>query len=293
MDDRITLLGRLAGPPPAPMKLALLLVAALALLAVAGMLQSPHFVYRVELGEPDPDDPAQRVAFGTSGHRGTSANGSFNEAHILATTQAICDYRQAQGIDGPLYLGKDTHALSGPAQCDALEVLAANGVTALIDGADRYTPTPALSHAILRHNAGRGTGLADGIVVTPSHNPPKDGGFKYNPPHGGPTDTAVTRWIEERANALLAAGPAAIPRMPLKRALANSVFSAPSRSRTLERMRLAIRKATSSCSVMPRSWALFSRIATRVSKSGGSIDTVSPQPKRERSRASMPSTSLG
>jgi phosphoglucomutase len=144
-----------------------------------------------------------RVGFGTSGHRGSSPRGSFNEAHVLAITQAICDYRNSQGITGPLYIGKDTHALSEPAFMTALEVLAANDVETMIDNNDGYTPTPAVSHAILTFNAGRTTGLADGIVITPSHNPPEDGGFKYNPPSGGPADTAVTRWIEDSANRLL------------------------------------------------------------------------------------------
>ena len=154
---------------------------------------------------PDPEVQEQRVAFGTSGHRGSSLQASFNEAHILAITQAICEYRVAQGIDGPLFLGMDTHALSEPAFASALEVLAAHGVAVHIDAAGEPTPTPVLSHAILTHNrSGRG-GQADGIVITPSHNPPQDGGFKYNPPHGGPAETAVTGWIEARANALLAA----------------------------------------------------------------------------------------
>ena len=152
---------------------------------------------------PDPDDPAQQVSFGTSGHRGTSLRGSFNEPHILAITQAICDYRHEQAVTGPLYMGKDTHALSGPAQRTALEVLAANEVPTVIQRDDGFTPTPAISHAILVHNRGRSDGLADGIVITPSHNPPEDGGFKYNPPNGGPADTDVTKWIEARANALL------------------------------------------------------------------------------------------
>ncbi len=171
---------------------------------------------------PDPSDPGQRVAFGTSGHRGSALRGSFNDDHIAATTQAICEYRSAQGIDGPLFLGRDTHALSDPAQVTALEVLAANEVTVLVDAADRYTPTPALSHAILRANAGRssGPGLADGIVVTPSHNPPPDGGFKYNPPNGGPADTDVTRWIQDRANELLETGLAGVRRVPFARARA-------------------------------------------------------------------------
>jgi phosphoglucomutase len=162
---------------------------------------------------PDLDDPAQRISFGTSGHRGSSLRGSFNEAHILATTQAICDYRRAHGTNGPLYLGKDTHALSGPAERTALEVLAANRVETVIQGGRGLTPTPAISRAILAHNRGRSSGLADGIVVTPSHNPPADGGFKYNPPTGGPADTDATQWIEKRANELLAAGNVGVERM--------------------------------------------------------------------------------
>jgi phosphoglucomutase len=153
--------------------------------------------------KPDITHSAQRVSFGTSGHRGSSLRGTFNEAHVLAITQAICEYRTSQGISGPLYIGKDTHGLSEPAFASALEVLAANGVETMIDRADGYTPTPAISHAILTYNQGRTSGLADGIVITPSHNPPEDGGFKYNPPHGGPADTDVTRWIEDRANQLL------------------------------------------------------------------------------------------
>jgi phosphoglucomutase len=155
---------------------------------------------------PDPTDAAQQVAFGTSGHRGSALRGSFNEAHILATTEAICRYRQAQGIDGPLYLGRDTHALSEPAQATALEVLAAHGVRVRVDSGDRPTPTPALSLAILTWNRDRREHLADGIVVTPSHNPPEDGGFKYNPPNGGPADTDITGWVQDEANRLLAAG---------------------------------------------------------------------------------------
>jgi phosphoglucomutase len=153
--------------------------------------------------KPDVTDSPQRVSFGTSGHRGSSVRGSFNEAHVLAITQAICEYRKNQGISGPLYIGKDTHALSEPAFASALEVLAANGVEVMIDCDDGYTPTPAVSHAILIYNRGRVSGLADGIVITPSHNPPEDGGFKYNPPHGGPADTEVTRWIENKANQYL------------------------------------------------------------------------------------------
>ncbi len=168
---------------------------------------------------PDPDDPGQRVAFGTSGHRGSSLRGSFNAAHILATTQAICDRRRADGIDGPLFLGRDTHALSEPAFRTAVEVLVANGVDVRVDAADGFTPTPALSHAILRHNRGGGAGTADGIVVTPSHNPPEDGGFKYDPPHGGPADSALTKAIEDAANAYLGAGLAGVRRTPWERAV--------------------------------------------------------------------------
>ena len=152
---------------------------------------------------PDAADPRQRVSFGTSGHRGTPSNGTFTAAHIAAITQAICDYRRSQGTDGPLYLGKDTHALSGPAEQVALEVLAARGVETIVQRDDGVTPTPVISHAILGWNRGRDRGLADGIVVTPSHNPPEDGGFKYNPPNGGPADTDVTGWIQRRANELL------------------------------------------------------------------------------------------
>jgi phosphoglucomutase len=155
---------------------------------------------------PDPAVPAQRVSFGTSGHRGSSFDASFNEAHVLAISQAICLYRKTQGIDGPLFIGIDTHALSLPAYQSALEVLAANGVTVMTSKSGEFTPTPAVSHAILVYNRGRTTGLADGIVVTPSHNPPEDGGFKYNPPNGGPADTGITSWIESNANALLETG---------------------------------------------------------------------------------------
>jgi phosphoglucomutase len=174
---------------------------------------------------PDPGDVAQRVSFGTSGHRGSALNGTFNEDHILATTQAICEYRAAHGIDGPLYLGIDTHALAEPAQVSALEVLAANGVRVLVDSRGGYTPTPSVSRAILVHNAAghgaSGTGpRADGIVVTPSHNPPADGGFKYNPPDGGPAGTDVTRVIQDRANELLGNGLSGVRRVPYARALA-------------------------------------------------------------------------
>ncbi len=167
---------------------------------------------------PDPSRREQRVAFGTSGHRGSALVGSFNETHILAITQAICEYRRRQNIDGPLFLGIDTHALSESAFASALEVLAAHRVDVMIDDRDGYTPTPVISHAILTYNRGRARGLSDGIVVTPSHNPPEDGGFKYNPPHGGPADTHATRWIEDRANALLAGGLAAVERVPFERA---------------------------------------------------------------------------
>ncbi len=169
--------------------------------------------------KPDVSVPSQRVAFGTSGHRGSSFDRAFNENHILAISQAICEYRAAQEINGPLYLGIDTHALSRPAAATALEVLAANGVTVMIAGGDEFTPTPAISHAILTYNRGRKDGLADGIVITPSHNPPGDGGFKYNPPNGGPADTDVTGAIQTRANALLEAGLAEVNRIPHERAL--------------------------------------------------------------------------
>ncbi|WP_193043696.1 phosphoglucomutase (alpha-D-glucose-1,6-bisphosphate-dependent) [Mycolicibacterium baixiangningiae] len=169
--------------------------------------------------EPDPDDVAQQVAFGTSGHRGSSLDAAFNEAHILATTQAIVEYRAAQGTTGPLFIGRDTHALSEPAWTSALEVLAANDVVAMIDSAGRYTPTPAVSHAILSFNRGRDADLADGIVVTPSHNPPRDGGFKYNPPNGGPADSDATGVIANRANEILRDGLRAVKRVPLARAL--------------------------------------------------------------------------
>ena len=168
---------------------------------------------------PDVGDATQLVSFGTSGHRGTSLNGTFTEAHILAISQAICDYRHQAGTDGPLYLGKDTHALSHPAQCTALEVLAANGVETVIQPNDGVTPTPVISRAILVHNRGRKDRLADGIVITPSHNPPEDGGFKYNPTNGGPADTDVTRWVQDRANELLRGNNAGVKRIPFAQAL--------------------------------------------------------------------------
>src|SRR3954451_14868500 len=163
---------------------------------------------------PDLSDPRQRVSFGTSGHRGTSLDGSLTAAHIVAIAQAICDYRRGQGIDGPLYMGKDTHALSGPAHETALSVLAGNGVVTVVQQDGGFTPTPVVSRAILAWNRGRADHLADGIIITPSHNPPEDGGFKYNPPHGGPADTDVTRWIQDRANELLAANNTGVPRLP-------------------------------------------------------------------------------
>lgn len=180
----------------------------------------PRLVTAFFAEKPDPSVAAERVSFGTSGHRGSSFLRSFNEAHIVATTHAIALYRKSQGTTGPLFIGKDTHALSEPAFVVALEVLAAHGVEVMIDSADGYTPTPAISHAILSHNRGRTDRFADGIVVTPSHNPPGDGGFKYNPPNGGPADTDATGWIEATANGLLAIGLSSIPRIPYARALA-------------------------------------------------------------------------
>ncbi|HYA75865.1 MAG TPA: phosphoglucomutase, partial [Burkholderiaceae bacterium] len=172
--------------------------------ASADMLVNvPRLITAYYANRPDPQIPEQRVAFGTSGHRGCSFHGSFNEWHVLAITQAICEYRDKQGIDGPLFLGIDTHALSEPAIASALEVLAANEVNVMIAAGGEYVPTPVLSHAILTYNRGRARGLADGIIVTPSHNPPTDGGFKYNPPNGGPADTQITSLIEARANELL------------------------------------------------------------------------------------------
>lgn len=169
--------------------------------------------------QPDPANKAQQVSFGTSGHRGTSTNGTFTEAHIAAITQALVEYRQAKGINGPLFLGKDTHALSAPAERTALEVLAANGVEVVVQNGNGFTPTPTISHAILCYNKNRREQLADGIVITPSHNPPEDGGFKYNPPNGGPADTDVTGWVQNRANELMKAGNAAVRRIPFENAL--------------------------------------------------------------------------
>jgi phosphoglucomutase len=183
------------------------------------LVDVPHLVTAYYTIQPDPGNVEQQVVFGTSGHRGSALDGAFNEAHILATTQAIAEYRAAQGTTGPLFIGRDTHGLSEPAWVSALEVLAANDVVAMIDSADRYTPTPAVSHAILTHNRGRSDGLADGIVVTPSHNPPRDGGFKYNPPNGGPADTDATGAIAKRANEILRTGLKDVKRVPLARAL--------------------------------------------------------------------------
>ena len=194
----------------------------------AGQIADPHDLIDVSrlvtayfAAKPDPAEPSQRVAFGTSGHRGSAFDTAFNENHILATSQAICDYRRAKGIDGPLFVGADTHALSAPALASALEVFAANDVTAVIDERNGYTPTPVVSHAILSYNRGRTAHLADGVVITPSHNPPQDGGFKYNPPNGGPADGDVTAVIEKEANAMLAAGMAGVKRVTLAKALAS------------------------------------------------------------------------
>jgi phosphoglucomutase len=194
----------LAGQPPPPSLLA----------------DIPFLVTAFYTGKPDVSDPSQRVSFGTSGHRGTSLRSSFNEGHILAITQAICQYRQENRVDGPLFLAKDTHALSEPAFATAVEVLAGNGVELMVDATLGYTPTPALSNAILKYNSGRKSGLADGVVITPSHNPPEDGGFKYNPPNGGPADTGATKWIETRANEMLAAGLRDVRRCTYAKALA-------------------------------------------------------------------------
>jgi phosphoglucomutase len=182
------------------------------------LINVPRLVTAYYTEVPEPSVPGQRVAFGTSGHRGSSFENAFNEAHILAITQAICRYRKQQHIDGPLFLGMDTHALSVSALASALEVLAANGVDVMIAQGEEYTPTPAVSHAILAYNRGRKTGRADGIVITPSHNPPHDGGFKYNPPHGGPAESAVTDWIEATANTCLERGLRGVKRIPFEKA---------------------------------------------------------------------------
>jgi phosphoglucomutase len=183
------------------------------------LVDVPRLVTAYYTGAPDPSVAGQRVAFGTSGHRGSSLDLSFNEDHILAITQAICEYRKGQGTSGPLFIGIDTHALSTPAYATALEVLAANDVDVMIAEGDEYTPTPVISHAILTYNRGRTSGFADGVVITPSHNPPQDGGFKYNPPHGGPADGITTGWIERRANELLECGLNDVKRIPLAKAL--------------------------------------------------------------------------
>jgi phosphoglucomutase len=182
------------------------------------LVDVPRLITAYYTGVPDPSVPEQRVAFGTSGHRGSAFAKAFNERHILAITQAICHYRRQQQITGPLYLGADTHALSVPAFASALEVLAANEIEVMISGKDEFTPTPAISHAILTYNRGRKTGLADGIVITPSHNPPEDGGFKYNPPSGGPADTGITNWIQNQANELLRADLRGVKRIPYEKA---------------------------------------------------------------------------
>jgi phosphoglucomutase len=182
------------------------------------LINVPRLVTAYYTGRPDPSVPAQRVVFGTSGHRGSALDNAFNEAHILAITQAICLYRKRQSIDGPLFIGIDTHALSEPAFASAMEVLTANGVDVMVDANNGYTPTPVISHAILTYNRGRKRGLADGIVITPSHNPPRFGGFKYDPPHGGPADTHVTEWIERRANEFIADSLRGLPRVSFERA---------------------------------------------------------------------------
>ncbi|MBW2099838.1 MAG: alpha-D-glucose phosphate-specific phosphoglucomutase [Deltaproteobacteria bacterium] len=183
------------------------------------LVNIPRLVSAYYIKQPDPETPGQQVAFGTSGHRGSSLKNSFNEKHVLAITQAICDYRAANKITGPLFIGKDTHALSEPSMASALEVLAANGVETVIQKDFGYTPTPVISHAILVYNRHRTSGPADGIVITPSHNPPEDGGFKYNPPHGGPADTDVTRWVESRANKLMETNNRKVRRIPYDKAL--------------------------------------------------------------------------
>ena len=182
------------------------------------LINVPRLVSAYYTRRPDPSLPEQRVVFGTSGHRGSSLDNAFNETHILAITQAICLYRKQQSVDGPLYIGMDTHALSEPAFASAMEVLAANSVDVMVDADHGYTPTPVISHAILTYNRGRKSGLADGIVITPSHNPPRFGGFKYDPPHGGPADTHVTEWIERQANGLIADGLRGVARFPFERA---------------------------------------------------------------------------
>src|SRR3954451_4847543 len=186
------------------------------------LVNVPRLVTAYFTNKPDPKIASQRVAFGTSGHRGSAFNSAFNEAHILAISQALCDHRQRSGIGGPLFVGIDTHALAEPALASALEVFAANGVTVMIDAQDGYTPTPVISHAILTTNKGRDDDLADGVVITPSHNPPEDGGFKYNPPNGGPADSDITAGIERAANALLESDLNGVKRIPYERACKSS-----------------------------------------------------------------------
>ncbi len=187
------------------------------------LVNVPRLISEYYTGHPDPANPAQQVAFGTSGHRGTSFNTSFNDDHIAATSQAICEYRSAQGTTGPLFIGMDTHALSEPALSTAIEVFAANSIDLMVQAGRNYTPTPVISHAILAFNRGRNSGLADGVVITPSHNPPTDGGFKYNPPNGGPADTSATKVIQDRANAIIAGGMKDVKRMTLARAMASGL----------------------------------------------------------------------
>jgi phosphoglucomutase len=194
--------------------------------AQSALANIPRLITAYFANKPDPADPAQLVAFGTSGHRGSSLKNSFNEGHILSTTQAICDYRREKGLTGPLFVGIDTHALAEPALASAIEVFAANGVDIMIDKDGGYTPTPVISHAILTYNRGRTGGLADGVVITPSHNPPEDGGYKYNPPHGGPADTDVTGVVEKRANAYLADALKGVARMPYEKARKSSTVHA-------------------------------------------------------------------
>src|SRR5215467_4907060 len=189
---------------------------------VHSLTNVPRLVTAYFASRPDPGDPAQRISFGTSGHRGSSLKNSFNENHILATTQAICDYRREAGLTGPLFIGIDTHALAEPALASAVEVFAANGVDIMVDQRGGYTPTPVISHAILTYNKGRKDGMADGVVITPSHNPPEDGGYKYNPPHGGPADTDVTGQVEKQANRYMEEGLKGVARISYERARKSS-----------------------------------------------------------------------
>ena len=221
---------------------------------------------------PDPQNAAEGVSFGTSGHRGSALRRTFNDDHIVAITHAICDYRAANGIDGPLYVGRDTHALSAPATVTACECLAARDVGVWVAESDGYTPTPVISHAILAQNRGRTEHLADGIVVTPSHNPPEDGGFKYDPPHGGPADADVTAWIEARANELLRAGISKLPRIPYERALREKRvqtrdFIGPHTS-TISRMRwISPRSPLPACASVRTPWAARASRAGSASRS--------------------------